>query len=68
MCLNLKYIYLGACGFIYNCGNNSLFISKCSSRDLPKPKNLRGGGGGFVRSPDFICSHVPMEIFCFYET
>ncbi len=40
--------------------NNSLLISMCILRDLPQQKNLRALCRG--SSPNFICSHVPMEI------
>ncbi len=43
--------------------NNSLFISLCILRDLPQQKNPRVVCQG--SSPNFICSHVPMEIFVF---
>jgi hypothetical protein len=46
--------------------NNSLFISVCILRDLPHPNNPRLLYR--QRSSKFMCSHVPMEIFLFYET
>jgi hypothetical protein len=44
--------------------NNSLFISVCFERSSPteEPNGLCQGS-----SPNLICSHVPMEIFLFYE-
>ncbi len=45
--------------------NNSLFISVCILRDLPQQKNPRVLCWG--SSLNYICSHVPMEIFGFYE-
>jgi hypothetical protein len=45
--------------------NNSLLISTCILSDLPGHKNpivLCWGS-----SHNFICSHVPMEIFNFYK-
>jgi len=45
--------------------NNSLFISMCIFlRDLSKQKNPRVLCRGEF-SPNFICSHVPMEVFLF---
>jgi hypothetical protein len=46
--------------------NNSLFISVCILRDLPQQKNSRELCQG--SSHNFICSHVLMKIFLFYET
>jgi hypothetical protein len=50
-----------------NCAtiNNSHLISMCILRDLPHEKNPRPLCQG--SSPNFICSHVPMEIFLLYE-
>jgi len=43
--------------------NNPLFISLCILRDIPQQKNPRALCQG--SSPNFICSHLPMEIFLF---
>jgi hypothetical protein len=45
--------------------NNSLFISMCILREIPQTNNPRALCQG--SSPNFICSHDPMEIFLFYE-
>jgi hypothetical protein len=37
----------------------------CILRDLPQQKNPRALCQG--SSPNFVCSHVPMEIFLFYK-
>jgi hypothetical protein len=37
----------------------------CILRDLPQQKNPKVLC--LESSPNFICSHVPMEIFLFYE-
>jgi hypothetical protein len=49
---------------IQNCAtiNNNLLIFKCNFEGSP-PRPLCQGS-----SPNFICSHLPMEIFLFYET
>jgi hypothetical protein len=47
--------------------NNSLLISMCILKDLPQQKNPRVLCN-WGNSPNFICSHIPMEIFLFYET
>jgi len=46
--------------------NNSLLISMCILKDLPQQKNPRVLCWG--NSPNFISSHIPMEMFLFYET
>jgi hypothetical protein len=46
--------------------NNSLLISMCILKDLPQQKNPRVFFC-WGNSPNFICSHIPMEIFLFYE-
>jgi hypothetical protein len=46
--------------------NNSLVISICIFMDLPQQKNTRALCPR--SSPNLICSHIPMEIFLFYET
>jgi hypothetical protein len=38
----------------------------CNLRDLPQQRNPRALCRGEL--PNVICSHVPMEIFLFYET
>jgi hypothetical protein len=45
--------------------NNSLFISMCILSDLPKHKNPMVLC--WRSSSNFICFHVPMEIFHFYK-
>jgi hypothetical protein len=37
----------------------------CILSDLPQQKNLRAFFQG--NSPNLLCSHVPMEIFLFFE-
>jgi hypothetical protein len=44
----------------------SHFISMCILRDLPQQKNPKVLCQG--SPPNFICFHVPMEIFLFCET
>jgi len=51
---------------LYHTINNSLFISVCILRDLRKQKNSRQLCQGSFHN--FICSHVSIEIFLYYET
>ncbi len=63
---HLDYLVLEQCLSGIKLVNTSLFISMCILRDLPQQKNTRPLCWG--SSPNFICSHIPMETFLCYQT